>query len=344
MESTGVTVERILSQAEIDELLSAFDNGQIDAFIHSETGGRTAPVHPVPRNVSRIELTRGQNYSKWRIANLDIVFNSFARYYSIGLSNHLQQGVTVRKGEIVSRFFEDFLVHLNDAGVLGVFSLDPLKGNGLFVFNKQLCFGLVEVLFGMSAAHKFLVLDREVTAIEANIVRSLMAEGCQVLNRAFSALDQLNSSITRVETNAKLLNILAPETEVIQVSFPVQAGALQGEILMVLPYYSLEPFKERLRDGGFQSSQGTKEFNWAKQLEKEGECMEMNVSAPWGELTLTIQEILSLRDGDIISFDYDEAAPIKIMAGAKPKFTAQPGLRNGKKVVRLVKKETMGEN
>ena len=338
-------MERILSQEEIDELLSAFDDGAVEARLETEgKSDRSLSERAGPaKKVSSIDLIRGQNYSKWRIANLDIVFNSFARYYSIALSNSLQQGVTVSKAEIVSRFFEECLTSQKSAGLLGVVSLAPLKGNGLLVFDKKLCFGMVEVMFGMAANQEFLVFDRDISAIESNIIKGLMTEGCRVFNRAFSPLEELDTRIVRVETNPKMLNILAPETEVIQVSFSVQVGELKGQIQLVIPYFSLEPFKERLRNEGLQMTEDRKEASWARILEKEVEKMEIPISAVWGDLTLTIGEILSLNTGDIIGLDYDEKCPVTVLAGAQPKFDAQPGVKNGKKVVRLVKQETAGE-
>ncbi|MCF8024801.1 MAG: FliM/FliN family flagellar motor switch protein [Desulfobacteraceae bacterium] len=337
-------MERILNQEEIDELLSAFDDGDIDAGLQSGNQKSSSSGGAEGKKVSSIDLIRGQNYSKWRIANLDVIFNSFARYYSIALSNSLQQGVTISKGDVVSRFFEDLLVEQKQAGVPGVVSLDPLKGSGLLVFDRNLCFGLVEVLFGMSGATDFVVLDRDVSAIEINIIKSLMSEGCRVFNRAFRPMGELNSAISRVETNWRLINILAPETEVIEVDFSVQVGSLKGNIMLVIPYFSLEPFKDRLRDEGFQfSEEGKKGGNWSKHLENELGKMEMSVSAVWGELFLTIDEILSLNKGDIISFDYEETSPIKVMAGEKTKYSAKPGVRNGKKVVRLAKQESVGD-
>ena len=329
-------MERILNQEEIDELLSAFDDGRVDDRLQ-ETPPGGDPVSATRKKAASIDLTRGQNYSKWRIANLDVVFNSFARYYAIGLSNSLQQGVSIKKGEITSRFFDDFLTHPADAGLLGSFSLDPLKGNGVFVFDKELCFGLVQLMLGGGTSSDLMVLDREVTAIEANIIRSLMVEGCNVLNRAFSALGQLETKITRVETNPRLLDVLSPETEVIQVRFSVQVGELAGELLMIIPYFSLEPFKDKLRTENATYSENTRESNWQVTLEKELLDMEIPVTALWGELYLTIQEILSLEKGDVIGFDYDEQAPVNITAGDKIKFKAQPGLQNGKKAVRLIK-------
>jgi flagellar motor switch protein FliM len=336
-------VERILTQSEIDELLSAFEGGEIDVRLKSDEGDNSPHYSHDSKIVSDIDLTKGQNYSKWRIANLDIVFNAFARYYSISLSNNLQRSVVIHKREIVSKFFEDFLSDLDNVGVLGVFSLDPLKGNGLFVFDKNLCFCFVEMLFGVSPESAFVVPDRELTAIEANVIRSLMTEGCFILNRAFDPLDQLSSKITRVETNWKQLNILSPETEVIQINFSVQLGDFKKDIMMVIPYFSLEPFRERFRGKGFQLSENIKESNWAKRLEKEAMNMEVSISANLGELYLTIQEILDLNTEDIITFDYDKEAPIKVMVNRKPKFTAQPGISNGKKAVRLLKQDFSGE-
>lgn len=337
-------MERILNQEEIDELLAAFDGGEIDDQLREEPGEKkTAPSSMAGRQVSAIDLTRGQNYSKWRIANLDVVFNAFARYYAISLSSSLQQGVTVKKGEIVSRFFDDFIGNLPDAGLLGSFTLEPLKGSGVFVFDKELCFGLVQLMLGGGAATDMIVLERDVTAIEANIIKSLMKEGCSVLNRAFSSLDVLESAMGRVETNPRLLSVLAPDTEVIQVSFTVEVGDLAGEVLMIIPYFSLEPFKDKLRADKVELSQNTGDGNWQNVLRQELMAMDVPVTAVWGELYLSIQEILSLEAGDIIGLDYEEDAPVRVLAGDRTKFRAQPGIQNGKKAVRLTKTQFAGE-
>ena len=102
-------MERILTQDEIDELLSAFVDGKIDSRLKASGTYESPGLLQNTKHISSIDLTKGQNYSKWRIANLDIVFTSFARYYGIGLSNSLQRNVNIQKVEIVSKFFEDFL-------------------------------------------------------------------------------------------------------------------------------------------------------------------------------------------------------------------------------------------
>jgi flagellar motor switch protein FliM len=232
---------------------------------------------------------------------------------------------------------------LKDAGVVGAFSLEPLKGKGLFVFEKALCFGLVEMLFGMGSESDFYILDRDVTAIEANTIRSLMSEACQVLNRAFAPLGPLDSRMIRVETNPRMLHVLSPDAEVIQIRFSIHVGDLEGDVLMVIPYFSLEPYKEKFREEGFKISEIKKESNWAKILEHEIMDMEISVSATWGDLHLTINEILGLEVGDIITMDYDKSSPIRVRAGKSPKFRAQPGLLDQRKAVRLVGEELIGE-
>ncbi len=330
-------MERILSQEEIDELLSAFDDGTIETRLEAGDEDHQAASRSGSKKISPIDLTRGQNYSKWRIANLDIVFNAFARYYSIGISNSLQQSVSIHKKDISSRFFEKFLSDLSNVGLLGIVSLEPLKGEGLLVFDKNLCFGLVEMMLGVSAESGLVIPKREVSSIEANIVRSIMSEGCRVLNRSFTALHELESRIVRVETDWKMLNILTPDTEMIQAVFTLQAGELQGELQLMIPYFSLEPLKDKLRDEWVQLSEREQQDTWVNYLENALNNMEISVSAAWGELSMTIQEILSLGEGDIITIDYDETCPISVLADQQPKFKAQPGLRNGNKAVRISK-------
>jgi flagellar motor switch protein FliM len=86
-----------------------------------------------------------------------------------------------------------------------------------------------------------------------------------------------------------------------------------------------------------QLSEREQQDTWMNYLENAVKNMEITVSAAWGELSMTIQEILSLGEGDIVTIDYDETCPIFVLADQQPKFKAQPGLRNGNKAVRILK-------
>jgi flagellar motor switch protein FliM len=59
------------------------------------------------------------------------------------------------------------------------------------------------------------------------------------------------------------------------------------------------------------------------------------ITALSGNITLSINQILHLCEGDILNLDYDPNAPLKVLVEDKVKFLAIPGTHNGKKAISL---------
>jgi len=59
------------------------------------------------------------------------------------------------------------------------------------------------------------------------------------------------------------------------------------------------------------------------------------VTAQSGTINLSIRELLSLEEGDILSIDYDPNKPVKVLVEDKYKFYAIPGTHNGMKAISL---------
>ena len=52
-------------------------------------------------------------------------------------------------------------------------------------------------------------------------------------------------------------------------------------------------------------------------------------------ISLTINQLLELKEGEIIDLDYDPNAPLKVLVEDRLKFFAIPGVLNGKKAISL---------
>ncbi len=329
-------MERILTKEEIAELLSAVREGEIETA--------SEPDQPVAqRTVTCLDLVRGHGPGHWRVANFDIILDALARNCSISLTNRMQHSVSVKRVDIESVEFDPFLQTLKGHGAIGIIRLDPLKGGGLFIFDASLSFSLLEIMLGGSSGSKSVVMGRPMTAIEMNVIKSVMADVCIDLQKAFRPLQKLETSMMKIEVNPRMVNIFAPETEVLVAKFNVSVDSLSGTMSLVIPYFSLEPLREKLKDG-ILSISSTRDKSWFAFLETELANMETSVAAQFGEVTLKIRDILNFQVGDIIDLNSDPKKPLRIMVEQKPKFLALAGVRNGKKAIRIAGRLEQGVN
>ena len=323
-------MEPILSKQEIADLLRAINEGRV-----STEGALPAAQAAKFTNAEAINLLHitNKNSHQLRIPNFDFILDTFAQNYSISLTNLLQRTFTITRIDIESAIFNDFMTTQTSSGAIGVLSLSPLKYGSLFILDQQLSFTMIEIMLGASSEIDPLKLDRKLTTIELNILKSAISKGCDDLNKAMRPLLNLNSSLIKVESNSRLTSITDPDAEVLIGRFKVQIGNLSGELKMLFPLATLEPLRERLKD--LLSVRTGQIGEWSRLIMEEILDMPTTIIAQSGTLTLPLSQVLSFEKGDIIPLDYDPNAPLRVLVENNLKFFARPGVHAGKRAISL---------
>jgi len=317
-------VERILSREEIQELISAVHQGtiQVDAEI-AEPGA--AP---------RVDLLRTSAAGPRRFANLDIIFDSFAQNYSISLTNCLQRSVSVKRKALDNQTIEAYLQAVSGRGSIGVLRLEPLRWGGLIAFDETLSFFLVENLLGGGGDERLTVPDRPLTALERHVLKRALGDACPDLAKAFRSVIVLEPALLKVESDARMVNVVPPGAELLVARFVVHVGKLSAEMVVAIPHASLEPLRERLREGVAPPT-SNREALWRPHVTAELAEMEAVLAVQVGTVVLQVRDILNFQIGDVLELGCDPNAPLRVAVEGKAKFTAQAGVRNGKKSVRI---------
>lgn len=328
-----MSVERILSREEIAELISAVHQGtiQVDAEI--------AGTGPAPR----VDLLRTAVAGPRRFANLDIVFDAFAQNYSIALTNCLQRSVSVKRKSIDTQTIEAYLQAVGDRGAIGVLRLEPLRWGGLIALDENLAFTLVENLLGGSDGGRLTLPGRPPTSLERHVLKRALGDAGPDLGKAFRPVVALEPALLKVESDPRMVNIVPPEAELMVAKFAVQVGNLSGEIALAIPHASLEPLREKLREGVARAN-GTRDALWRPHVTAELAEMEAVLAVQVGSVLLQVRDILNFQVGDVLELGCDPNAPLRVAVEGKVKFIAQAGVRNGRKSIRITGRINNGVN
>jgi flagellar motor switch protein FliM len=114
--------------------------------------------------------------------------------------------------------------------------------------------------------------------------------------------------------------------------FEVRVGEHIGNLTLAIPYASLDPIREQLKDLMAISSS---ENSWSSFIEQQALFLGNTVTARSGMFHLTIKDILALKTGQILDPGYNPNQPLTVLVGGKPKFKALPGERGGKKAINI---------
>lgn len=322
-------MEPILSKQEIADLLAAIRDGKISIDLDRDSSGSQF-LDSTPVNL--FQLARSTT-DQGRFPNFDIILDAFSRNYSISLTNMLQRTFTVARKTLDIFHFQQYLTEKTKPAAIGILNLTPLKHGALMIFDPKLSFSLIEIMLGASPDLGPLKLDRELTTIELNILKTAFSGACNDLNRAFTPILNLESSLLKVENNARLVSITEPDAEILVVAFVMRIGEFSGEFDLIFPISSLEPLKVPLKE--LVNINANKKSSWRDQIEEDIKELTTTIIAQSGVINIPVNKILSLKTGDILDIDYDPNTPLKVLVEDTLKFFARPGTHNGKKAISL---------
>ncbi len=321
-------MDSILKKSEISELLRAIREGTVSLDLDENDQDSFLACSPI----NLLQLIRPDR-EQFRIPNFDIILDLFCRSCATSLTNQLQRNFSITRTSLDTHEFQKFMADKTRTGGIGILDMAPLKYGALIIIDPKLSFSMIEIMLGAAIDMESMPPERDLTTIELSILKTILADVCKDLDKAFVQLLELHTTLIKLENNARLVSIVEPEAEVIVGTLLIKVGELCGEIHLVFPYATLEPLRDLLRE--LLSIATVTRGTWQDVLEDEIQDVASIVTAQSGTITLSVQQVLNMATGDILDLNYDPGAPLKVLVDEKLKFFAIPGVHNGKKAISL---------
>ncbi|HBS59462.1 MAG TPA: flagellar motor switch protein FliM [Firmicutes bacterium] len=316
----------VLSQDEIDALLSALSTGEVDADeIKEEQQQRKIKVY---------DFRRPDKFSKDQIRTLYMLHENFARLLNTYLSAQLRAMVQVSVASVDQLTYEEFIRSLPNPSVISVLEMQPLKGNAILEINPSVVFATIDRLFGGSGqtASK----ARPLTDIEENIVRRVLGRTLESLAEAWKQVVPLKPVVDVIETNPQFSQIVPPNDMVVLITLQAKVGQGEGFINLCIPYLVLEPIMSKLSTTYWVAGTGRNaSTEHIQSLQRRVEKIMVPVIVELGKTTVNLQELLDLRRGDVLQLDRKVDEDLQVMIGSHKKFFCKAGAMGSKLAIQV---------
>lgn len=317
----------ILSQDEIDALLTAISTGEVDTTEYSATQEQ--------RKVKIYDFRRPDKFSKDQIRTLQMMHETFARLTTTALSAQLRALVSVHVASVDQLTYEEFVRSIPNPTTLAVINMDPLKGSGVLEIDPSITFTIIDKLFGGTGESSR--ITRELTDIELSVMEGIIVRILGNLREAWSNVIDLRPRLGNIETNPQFAQIVPPNDMVVLITLETKVGEVEGMTNLCIPYITIEPIISKLSAQYWYSSirKGATDENLAI-IQGRLENVELLVVAEIGEVTIAMDEILSLRIGDVIKLpDTKVNSDMILRVGGRKKFKCRPGLVGSRIAVQI---------
>ncbi len=321
-------MNQVLSQNEVDALLSAVSDNRVDA---DEMGGDDQ----LKSGVVQYDLANQDRIIRGRMPTLDIIHDRFIRLFRVTLSNALRKMANLSVNSTGPLKFSEFMNSLPLPSCLNILRLDPLRGAAVMVIESKLLYALVDSFFGGNDVPYTKIEGKDFTQIEIKIARRVVLSAIDDYEKAWEPVYPLKVGYSRTEINPQFVAVVPPSDVVIATTFDVELEKVSGTIKIVIPYATLEPIKSKL-SVGFQSEQLEVDFIWINRIKEQIMGTAANLLVKLGEADVAMRDLMELAPGDIIQLDSDATMPLDILVEGVPKFKGIPGLLKGNRALKIV--------
>lgn len=323
-------MNEVLSQDEIDQLLTAISTGDIETEEVTQATDQ--------RKIKIYDFKRPDKFSKEQIRTVSIMHETFARLTTTALSAQLRSLVHVHVASVDQLTYEEFIRSIPNPTTLGIINMDPLKGSAVLEIDPSITFSIIDRQFGGQGEGA--KITRDLSDIETAVMEGIIVRILGNLREAWSQVIDLRPRLGQIETNPQFAQIVPPNEMVVLVTLETKVGEVEGMINFCIPYLTIEPIISKLsaqymyssvRSGGTTENLNT--------LKERLSSIGVTVVAEIGSMQLTVRDVLSLQRGDTIRLPNTRISdPLVMKIGNRHKFLCRPGVVGSKVAVQITKK------
>ncbi|WP_078413264.1 flagellar motor switch protein FliM [Priestia abyssalis] len=327
--------DEVLSQSEIDALLSALSNDEMNTEqLKSEEKERRVKVY---------DFKRALRFSKDQIRSLNRIHKNFARILTTFLSARLRTLVQISIASIDQIPYEVFIRSIPQMTVLNIIEMEPLEGRIIMEVNPNVAYAILDRILGGKGDSINNI--ENLTEIDTRLLSNFFSQTLDSFQQAWSGIIDIEPLLVDFEVNPQFLQMISPNETVVVVSLNIQIGETTGMFNICIPHMLLVPIIPKLSVHYWMQSTKKEPLPYEiKTLEKKIHSTQLPVIAELGSVNTSIKEFLMLNVGDVIRLDQTIDQPLTIKVGGVPKFFAQPGKVKKKLAVQILEDFKGGDN
>lgn len=327
--------EEVLSQQEVESLLTALDSGSPKAAL--ARGGASRPLTQMRsrEKVTPYDFKRPERVGKEQMRALQSLHEGFSRNFGAALSAMLRTIVDVKLTSVDQLTYSEFVFSLENPTCFNLLRAVPLESNLILDINPSILYPIIDRLLG-GGKETTPISRRPLTEIELRLVARLSTIFLRELKKSWQNVVDLDLAVERVESNPQLVQIVPPNEVVVLVSFEITLGEVRGMINLCIPFNNIERISSKLTSNSWVGySRGGSSPETRDLIGRQISGSEVELVVTLARSRITTADLIGLRVGDVITTDQDVHAPLQVDVEGIPKFHARPGAFKGRKAIQI---------
>lgn len=277
------------------------------------------------------DFKKPQRYSTDNMRFLSVISEEFCKSTNLFIAYELKKANIVFKLEKIEQTnYEEFMNVISNDSVIIEHAIQPLVQGLIYQLDKSVTLSLIDLMLGGNGVfddykRELSEVDRELISYIANnfLTKMHIFEGCEC------------REVSNVSTNIGSSKKYPVSESVIISHMKMMNGNKEiGKMSFCNPYSCMEPVLEQLEPKRlFKSKNNEYDFEFTSAIYNKICVADTEIVARLGRTEISVEELLKLKLGDIITLDTKIDGDIDLHVGGSESFKCKPGLIKNKKGV-----------
>ncbi len=303
-----MSVDRVLSQDEIDNVFRTLNDG--------------AKEEDPAKSALPYDFRRPDRIAKDQLRSIHLLHENFARSLASSLSAYLRAYAVVNLVSVEQLSFQEFVKCLPSPTCIVSLGMRPYDGSAILELNPSLVFPVLEMLLGGGGKVSATKINRELTEIEQSILEGLYRVVLNDLKESWRGITNIAFTTDSHETEPSLLQVLSPTEAVVAISMEIRIGENSGMMNIGLPSIVIKMLRQKFDQQWSVRKGESTEAEQARVLrliKPAAVAVDVRLQGP----TLSVEDLLQLEEGDVLTFDYPVGKPVNALFNGKLKLLGQ---------------------
>ncbi|MEM1042262.1 MAG: flagellar motor switch protein FliM [Bacteroidota bacterium] len=337
-----------LDPTDLDLLHETLGEDEIDALLQmrSAIGVDSAPIdfnlldelaESKRHQAVTYDFRRPRLFSLDQTRVLQYVHESFARDLSVYLSAQLRTMVEITLSAVQQLLYSEYVASSVAPSALYIGEARGQRLEHQFILELDSRFGIymIEKLFG--GPGQFPAATQEASQIEQRIIGRVVRRAFDELETSWERLQEIKLREVAFESNAEFVQILPSMEPVLVAAFDLQVQGHVSFVKLCYPYLMLEHMMGHAGMQRWMSSKVTAVPPETRaRYERALRTMDVELRAELGRTRLSIHDLTTLQEGDVIPLQRRTQEPVQVFIGEHEKFSAVAGHAGQQRALRIL--------
>lgn len=323
----------VLSQSQIDALLNAARNGEMDLSSTAEK--------KTEKKYRKYDFYTPRKFNKDRLKMISGIFESYSRIINSWINGLLHTTCEIEVESVEEQRYYEFSNALSEGDVLALSDVSvekkPMADNTpvLFHFTTSLMLSMMDRLMGGDGAvDARLPASYNFTDLELKLYESIVKDLIGMLGGSWGDYIDIDFNLRRIETNPTLVQLIGLDETVLIIEANVRFPNCSGRMSICFPGMKLSNIFSQMAVVNQSLKKGAEDNSDEIMGILKGSTLQ--ITAELGRTKVKLQDIYSLKEGDVLDLGHPTDEPIYLYIGGKKWFTGKMGTQNNNMAVKIM--------